>query len=404
MKSEELENLLFGPSIFKNEKTLFQEFVPPDLPGREAEIRKLAQNFRPLLTDHGSMSVNVAVIGNGGIGKTAMVKYTLGKFVEAANKRGFKAMFVYYNCHTMRTKASILRNLLTEHFGIQSRGFGDDEIMEMLTKRLSHGETRLILVIDEANLLKSEDILSIYHMNEHFGSERSRISTVMISRPSEWTSLLNVPLSGHIHDQMMLDGYDRETIRRILVYRGKLAFRADYIDDGTLDLIIDIVATTRNARYGLEILYRAGKIADSREQVVIKPEYVRAAKAEVYPELRRDIFSDLNKHELITALSVSTTLETTEASATTIDETFGGYQILCEEYDEKARSKGMFRNYLGMLKKIGIVGVTVEQVGNMDDEKTKGRRSKITLYDIPAVILSERVRGKLDGDDPSDVI
>lgn len=382
-----MDDILFGPSIFRDEKTLFPEYVPDKLPGRDDDIARLAKNFRSLLSEEGSMAVNIAVVGRAGVGKTALVKYTMERFKEAANKHNFPTRFKYYNCHTTRTKTSILRNLLTEEFHIQSRGFSDEEILEMLAKRLYKQDLRLIVAIDEANMLDSEDILSLIHANEYFGYERSRMSTIVISRPAEWISLLDVPLSGHIHDQLDLGGYDKATLLEILKYRGDMAFKSEYIDEDTMDMISQISEKTQNARHGLEILYRSGKIADNRGERTILPEYIRAAKAEVYPELRRDVFKDLKKHELITALSVAGQLQSTGAPAATIEDAFDRYVLLCEEHKETAKSKGMFRNHIRTLTKVGIVSATVGPVGSGQ----RGRRTKLTLYDIPAAVLFDRV-------------
>ncbi|MCG3223950.1 MAG: hypothetical protein H7647_05755, partial [Candidatus Heimdallarchaeota archaeon] len=44
-----VENAMFGKSIFKSESTLYPEYVPIELPTREEEIERLVRNFRSLL-------------------------------------------------------------------------------------------------------------------------------------------------------------------------------------------------------------------------------------------------------------------------------------------------------------------------------------------------------------------
>ncbi|MHA1225061.1 MAG: Cdc6/Cdc18 family protein, partial [Candidatus Heimdallarchaeaceae archaeon] len=235
-ESNYVEDAMFGKSIFKNESTLYPEYVPPELPTREEEITRLARNFRSLLGSEGSFSVNVAIVGNPGVGKTALCKYTMKRFEEAALSRHIN-VFLYYNCHSFRSKTAILRNVLSEHFRIQSRGFSDEEILNMLVKRLTREKIRLIIALDEANMLNSDDILSIFHAGEFFGSEQSMISTIIISRPIEWRSLLNVPLSGHIHDQMDITGYNRDQLHTILDYRAQMALYPTAYSDEILNLI-----------------------------------------------------------------------------------------------------------------------------------------------------------------------
>ena len=382
-----VEESMFGQSIFKNESTLFPEYVPPELPTREEEIKRLARNFRSLLGREGSFSVNVAIVGKAGVGKTALCKYTMKRFEEAAKRRSFNVKFLYYNCHSFRSKTAIIRNILSEHFRIQSRGFSDEEILEMLVKRLTKEDIRLIIALDEASMLKSEDILSIFHAGEYFGSEQSMISTIIITRPVEWRSLLNVPLSGHIHDQMDISGYTRDQLLEILEYRAQMALIPTSYSEDTLNLIADICASSQNARHGLEILYRAGKIADLRGESFIRPDYIRAAKADVYPELRKDVFKELKYHELLTALAIARNLAQSGATSTTIEEGYQSYLIVCEEFNEEPKGKSTFRAAVHTLNKVGILGTTV---GPIETGK-RGRRAKITTFDIPSAVLVERI-------------
>lgn len=386
---EIIEDSMFGKSIFKKgkESTLFPEYVPPNLPEREKQIRRLASNFRTLLGKEGSFSVNVAIVGQAGIGKTAVCKYTMSKFEEIALKRNIKVKFLYYNCHSFRSKTAILRNILSENFHIQSRGFSDEEILEMLVKRLTKEDIRLIIGLDEANMLDSDDILSIFHAGEYFGSEKSMISTCVISRPSEWVSLLNVPLSGHIHDQMDIPGYNRNQLLTILRYRAELALNPEAFSEDILEMAVDMCDRAQNARHAIEILYRAGKIADRKGEGFIHPDYLRAAKADVYPELRRDVLTELRTQELITALAIARSLSKGDAPSTTIDKSYESYLIVAEEFGQETRGKSAFRSAIETLNKVGIIGKAVGPIS----PGRRGRRAKINTYDIPATILVERI-------------
>ena len=42
-----VERHLTGDSVFKEESTLFREFVPDKLPRRDKEIARLTRDFRP---------------------------------------------------------------------------------------------------------------------------------------------------------------------------------------------------------------------------------------------------------------------------------------------------------------------------------------------------------------------
>ncbi len=341
----------------------------------------LLDPFRPV-------AVNIAIIGPAGVGKTTLAKKITSDLQSYATSQNINLETHYVNCHSFRTKTSILRRLATDKFNIQGRGFSDEEMMEMLAKKLSRENKRIVLTIDEAGMLKPEDILGLMHMNELFPPGVGRISIIIITRRQQWSLMLNTHLSGRVQDQINMKKYTREQLKKILSYRAQLGFYAGVLSDEVLEMIVDIAATTGNARHGIEIMLRCGMIANAKKTSVITPEFVRAAKNEVYPELRPDVFNDLKMNELMVALSIATILSKSGGLVhTTINEAYQVYKMFCEQYDIKGQSKATFRLYLDNLAQLGIV---ISQVKPMPDG-SRGRRSIITLHDIPALIVKERV-------------
>ncbi len=403
LEDNAVEEILFGKSVFRNEATLLSEYVPPRLPRRQHEVMRLAQNFRPLLIRDGAFAVNVAIIGEAGTGKSALAKFVMEKIAQAASKKGIRILFEYFNCYTFRTKSAVLRNLLTEHFHILSRGFSDEELLSMLVKRLVSENAKLIVVLDEAPILGGEEILSMLHAPEVYGFGQSRISTVVISRPSEWRVMLSAPLSGHIHDQINMSSYNKEALLEILRYRADMAFIPGVVPEEILQMVAEIAASTRNARHGIEILYQAGKRADSDGKSQLTADMIRHAKESVYPELRYDIFYTLKSHEILTALGIARSLNSRGSTSTTIDDAYDYYRLVCEEEGFSPQLKPSFRKNATLLLNLGFMGLIVGPV----EKGKRGRHGRITLYDIPASILEERLhdilsrlkKGGLDGTD-----
>lgn len=384
----DIEKYLSGKSVFKNEQSLDLNYVPAELPRRQEELARLTRNFKPIVSKSGSYSINVAITGPAGVGKTATVKFFCDRFVKAAEKRDINLICEYYNCYTFRTKSAILRNLISKRFTITSRGYSDYELLGMLTLRLKKESKQLLIVLDEANILGAEDILSIIHAPEIHGFGEARISTIIVSRPTEFQTLLNAPLSGHINDKIQMNGYTYEDLKAILPYRAGMAFQPAALPENILEMIIEIASKTQNARHGIEILYHAGKLADRENQDQISEEMVRIAKGYVYPELRPDILNDLKIHELLTALAIAKRLKHSGITATTVNESFEYYCIACDEYSITPNALPTFRRQLDMLQQLGIIGKDVLPL----HRGKRGRRGRITLFDIPATILEERCR------------
>jgi len=258
----------------------------------------------------------------------------------------------------------------------------------MLTLRLKKEKKHVMIILDEANIIGAEDILSIIHAPEIHGFGEARISTIIISRPTEFQSLLNAPLSGHINDKIQLRGYDQEELKDIMDYRADLAFDSSAIPEDIVDMVVDIASQTENARHGIEIMYHAGKLADREERDAITEEMIRVAKGYVYPELRPDVLNDLKLHELLAALAIAKRLKHAGITATTVDESYDYYCVACDEFFIPANAKPTFRRHLDTLTSMGIIGKSVLPLRR----GRRGRRGRITLYDIPATILEDRTR------------
>jgi len=378
-----------GDSVFRDRYTLTPEFVPPEMPCREEETNRMVEALSILLDPYRSVAVNFAIIGEAGVGKTTLAKLITGHLQEYALQQNIHLEVQYINCHSFRTKTAILRKLANEKFAMHGRGFSDEELMEMLATRLDRENKRLVLIIDEAGMLKAEDILGLIHINELFGQGSGRMSTIAITRISDWMTMLDSHLSGRIQDKLELENYSREQIEAILRYRRKLGFFHDAFPDDVLNLVIDASASSGNARHGIEIMLRAGMIANTRRAKQVIPEFIRAARNEIYAELRPDIFLDLKFNELASAIAVGRILSKKgAASYTTINESFEVFKLVCDENKIKPPGIATYRNCIKELSKLGILVYKVKSVG----ANTRGRHSIIGLMDIPAVILIERVQ------------
>lgn len=386
-----IRDAVFSSSIFKEggEKTLNQAYIPEELKYREDDIRRLSQNFRPLFITQNrgieGFSTNVALTGPAGVGKTVTARYTVDHLRAMADRYHIKLYSDYKNCWTTRTKTSILRSYLRDQFGVASRGFSDEESTDILIRRLNSEQAYLVLILDEVSVLPQKDIRGFIHLPEEFGAEH-RISLIMISRPTEWKVTLSSMVSQRIADVIQFHTYSLDETKKILDYRARLALKTTALAEDILEMVAEIADQTKNLRHGIEILYRAGRAADQQRLDELTPELIRKAKNDVFPELRADILEELKTHELFAALSIARRLHHKGITATTIEHSFKNYRIICEEWGVRPNAEAAFRNYLSTLEAIGILGKVTKGV-----KGRKGVRARLTIHDVPAAVLIERI-------------
>ena len=158
----------------------------------------------------------------------------------------------------------------------------------------------------------------------------------------------HIPLDNDLFDPSTLSTLQRNIIRfekysaselnDILAERIKMAFVERAVMPETLQLVCEIASERGDARYAIELLWRAGKQADSLESSVIIPDYARKAKADTHPEIRKEVLESLPKHNQLLLLAAARKLKEGQSAYVTIGEVEEMYRSVCEEYDSESRA------------------------------------------------------------------
>jgi cell division control protein 6 len=391
-----IENILFGHSFFKNEETLLNSYVPDQLPQREEEIVRIATAFKPIMNFGNTIGINVALIGPPGTGKTALTK-NFGKITEKISLRNHHPIyFKYYNCYSFRSKNSILMNLLNR-FGIFSRGFGDEQLLTLLKHKLNKEDARLILALDEANLLGSKEVLEFIHGVSDNERGETRISLILLSRYTEYISILSDSINEYITEKIILKGYSKSDLIKILNYRVNLAFYPDIINPNLIEMVAEIAATTKNARHGINIIYNAGKLAEQKNEPILTAELIRHAKNNIYPEIQPELLESFSNNKLYIIQALARTLKLDiNKTATRFSELYDFYLVICEEYslliDDHIipKSKDKIMQEIFQITQTKIIDI-IPKPKKIEDVIDNNLDIILTLNDIPAEILDSRI-------------
>jgi len=383
-----LEEELRGPTVLKDPKPLGFDYLPADLPGREEQLRALAQLFRPLL--QGAVANHAILTGPVGVGKTALARRFCEDFVRVAGKQGVSAAYAQVNCRRRPSTTAALTHILGSlHGRFPDRGFSVVEMLESLHRKLETSETRLLVILDEADVLLRRSGPELIYLLTRFNEEERRVahgvSLLLVSQEDvrallDEASASTLKLTHHV----ALPRYDQPTLQAIAHQRVELAFHPGCVAEEVEELVADIAAEKGSARLAIEVLEGAARAADAERSREVTAEHVRAAKAEVESVVTLQKLQELDLHRSLALLGIARALRGGAAFVITGDAE-RNYQAACEEAGEEPRGHTQYWTYLKSLEASGLLDTKRSGKGHA------GTTTIISLHDIPAKVLEERL-------------
>src|SRR6266567_5041301 len=201
----------------------------------------------------------------------------------------------------------------------------------ILLDQLESKNLHIILTLDEADvLIKAEGSTSLYNLTriqEERPGRPVRLSLIVIIRELRNLDDLDRSTQSTLQRNVIrLDRYTINQLESILRERVELAFKEGTISEEVVEFIADMAAPAGDARYAIELVWRAGKYADTETSREVTAEHVRAAAQSVYPVMRTDYAQHLNLHEKLLLLGLARTLERTQETYASMGETEIAYR------------------------------------------------------------------------------
>ncbi len=385
-------------SIFKDESKLDINYIPAKLPHRETQQRLLFEFFSFLLRCPDRMSQRVILTGDVGTGKTALAQHFGANITSEANKRGLKFRYVHVNCREYRgaLQPVVHRAIATFQPTFPARGYGAEEMLAMLMQVLDEEEAFMVLTLDEFDSLiekeGSDAVYKLTRLQEMRQGKPQRLSFIFIMRDLKPTEQLDDSARSTLQRSIIhLERYGKTQLIDILSERVKLAFELGAVSEDVVDLVAELAHTeTGNARFGIELLWRAGKYADANDAGALAPEYVRQAMSSIVPSLRRSEVESLGLHERLFLLAVARYFKENEEAYVALSQLEKEYAVVCEEFDEQPNSHTQIWNYTQYLSKLGVIKA---EVGSAE---TRGRVTRVSLPSIPAEELQRQLSLSLE--------
>jgi cell division control protein 6 len=385
-------------SVFKDETKLDINYIPYKLPHRDAELRLLAEFFSFVFKARGRMAQRVIITGDVGTGKTVLSQRFGKNIIREADRREISLRYVHVNCREYRGSLFLILHHAVSifHPNFPRRGYSAEELLRILLQVLDEQNTHVILTLDEFESLiereGSEAVYKLTRLQETRMNKPQRISLICVMRSPRAIEGLDASTRSTLQSNIIhLERYSEQNLIDILNDRVSLAFKPLTVQEDNVSLIAELAFSENgNARFGIELLWRAGKYADAEDLGTVTPECVRKAVSSIYAVMRRSDLASLNSHEKLFLLGIARLFKRSQKAYASLTEAEQAYAVVCEESDVQPHSHTQLWKYLQMLSALGIVKKKVSAADS------RGRSTIIYLPRIPAHELEKELSKLLE--------
>jgi cell division control protein 6 len=334
------------------------------------------------------------ITGDVGTGKTVLSQRFGADITREANKRGISLCYVHVNCREYRGSLFLVLHHVVSifHPNFPRRGYSAEELLKILLQILDEENTYVILTLDEFESLVeregSEAVYKLTRLQEIRANKPQRLSLICILRSLKIVERLDASTRSTLQSNMIsLGKYSKQQLMGILNGRVLLAFNPLTLSEDTVSLIAELAFSEGgNARFGIELLWRAGKYADAEDSGIVIPECVRKAASSIHAVMRKSDLAFLNLHEKLFLLGIARFFGESQKAYTSLTEIERAYAVVCEEFDVRPHSHTQLWKYLQRLSVRGIVQKKVSAT------VSRGRATLIYLPRISAYELEKELR------------
>ena len=385
-------------SVFKDETKLDINYVPRRLPHREKEHRLLMEFFSFLLQFPERMTQRVIITGEVGTGKTALAQRFGADITLEANKRGVNFRYVHVNCREYRGKLFLILQHAVAVFrpSFPRRGYSSEELLSALVQILDEEKAYMILTLDEFDAFidqeGSEAVYKLTRLQEMRVGQPQRMSLIGILRNLKAIERLDASAKSTLQRNLIsLKRYPKDQLRDILNERVAMAFEPLTVPEDVVDLVAELaVSESGNARFAIELLWRAGKYADAEDAGKVEPECVRKAVSSITPTLRRSELASLGFHEKLLLLGAVRVFKQSQRAYLSLSEIEEGYAVVCEEVGEQPHSHTQLWKYVQLFSALGILKTEIAAAG------ARGRSTRVSLPSISAYELEKELSAAVE--------
>ena len=353
-------------SVFKDESVFSPDYIPDSILFRDAEIKSISLALAPILK--GGMPSNILLYGPPGTGKTTVARYVADELSKSSNS--VKISFV--NCWQHRSRVAVLHKVGSEiGMLLPRRGIAADEMLDELAEFLSKNNFSLVVFLDEVDAVDSNVLYDLVRFRQNYGQT---IALVLITNQASFMSSIDSRiLSSLMHEEIEFAPYDFDSARAILEQRAKLGFVS--YDNPILDVVAEHSVNRSDIRFGISVLYKAGKLADKHGSDTVTLLHVEEALANTSDIFLKSKIAQLSSADKDMLLAL-VTLHRRGVSPTT-----GEFYEFYSKFADSPYAVRTFRKKITQLANMGLLEFTYSSKGQ------RGRTRIIKLKVSPELLL-----------------
>jgi len=371
--------------IFVDRSYLRPDYIPKELPHREEMINSMGMILASALS--GSRPSNIFAFGMTGTGKTAVAKYVTGALLDHASKIKTPVPIVAKLINTRENDTSY-RVLAEMASGINLKvpftGLSVAELRARVISALKSKEIIYIVILDEIDSMikKIGDsfLYQITRINEEISP--SQMSIVGITNDIQLSDNLDPRIKSSLDDeQIFFPQYKAEELQDILSQRAGVAFLPGVLDADVIPYCAAIGAREHgDARRSLDLLRRAGEIAERKGKARVSKEDVEEARESLDNDKIVDAIKSLTFDSKVLLLVMAMSKIRGKEKLTS-GELYAGYQGIMNEIKGQCLTERRLTELVNFLEMSNLISA------NLISEGRGGRTKHIYLKTEPKRVL-----------------